>query len=101
VSALIESDLVCDTSAWVTATCQSPVRLLSGPCVFAHTAPVYLDVVGQPLRTAEEARSALLEVLSLTRDWVEGQARCETDRQRRHLLAVLDEARDRLLAAGG
>jgi hypothetical protein len=43
----------------------------------------------------------LLEALARTRAWVEGEARCETARQREHLLAVLDEARACLAGAGG
>jgi hypothetical protein len=96
LSAVVETDLVCEQSAWIAATCHSPVRQASGACVLAHTAPVYVEVRGVPMRPVQETVAPLLDVLAATRAWVVGQARCETDRQREHLLAGLDEARDRL-----
>jgi hypothetical protein len=98
LSAVVETDLVCDHSGWIAATCHSPALQRSGTCVFAHTTPVFVDVRGRPLRPAQDTVAPLLDVLATTRAWVRDEARCETDRQREHLLAVLDEARDRLLS---
>ena len=100
LSAAIETDLVCTESGWVAATCHSSDRLIGGPCVFAHTSPVYLEVRDRQRVPAEQALAPLREVLTATRAWAQGQARCETSRQRDHLLAVLDEARARLASPG-
>jgi hypothetical protein len=68
------------------------MRLRAGPCVFAHTNPVFVEVPGEPHRPSTETAQPLLDVLARTRAWAEREARCETDRQRQHLLTVLDEA---------
>ncbi len=99
LSAVVETDLVCTKSAWVAATCHAAARQASGACVFAHTTPVYLDVPGRPLGPTDDTRAPLLRALEQTREWALGEARCESARQREHLLGVLDEARARL--AGG
>jgi hypothetical protein len=97
LSAVVETDFVCESSAWIAALCHSPARLQTGACVFAHTSPVFLDIRDRPLRPAQETLGPLLDVLAATRTWVEEQARCETARQRDHLRAVLDEAHQRLI----
>jgi hypothetical protein len=101
LSAVVETDLVCTQSAWVAATCHGAARLASGACVLAHTTPVYLDVQDRPLRPTEETLAPLLLALAQTRAWVEEQARCESERQRAHLVGVLDEARARLTGGQG
>jgi hypothetical protein len=99
--ALLETDYVCQGSAWIASACYAPAKVRSGACVFAHTSPVFLDVPGSPLRPSPETTAPLFEILALTRAWVEREARPETEKQRQHLLAVLDESRDRLTSLGG
>jgi hypothetical protein len=99
LSAVVETDLVCQQSAWVAATCHGPARLASGACVFAHTTPVYLDVRDRPIRPGADNLAPLLLALERTRTWVVEQASCESDRQRAHLLGVLDAARTQVTGA--
>lgn len=98
-AALLETDLTIERGTWIAATCYSPMRQRTGPCVFAHTNPVFVEVPDEPLRPSGEVAQPLLDVLARTRSWVQTEARCETDRQRQHLLEILDEATARLTAA--
>lgn len=98
-SAVLETDHVCTRSSWVAATCYAPTAVPAGPCVFAHTNPIYLDVPGEPVRPTPDAADPLLAVLAATRRWVAGEGRFPDDRPRQHLFGVLDQAASALAEA--
>jgi hypothetical protein len=97
LSARLETDFTPSHSTWVAARCHSPERLETGSCIYAHTSPVWIDVPGRPMPVQRETIEPLLHTLSVTRRWVESQARCGNDQQRQRLLGVLDGGRDVLL----
>jgi hypothetical protein len=98
-SAAVEAEVAVTASTWVAARCVSR----DNPAGHAHTSPVYLEVVGRPLRPAPAVVEPLLAILERTSSWVAGAARCETERQRAHLGEVLAAGRadlQRRAAAG-
>ncbi len=84
-------------SGWLAARCWGRERLADGQCVYAHTAPVYFQAEGRPVRPPAGTVAPLLAVLDRTSDWVANEARCENEKQREHLAGVLGEARRELL----
>jgi hypothetical protein len=93
LSAVLEAEYIATRSTWIAARCYSAERLATGSCNFAHTMPFWLDVDGIEMVPGHEAMADLLAVLERTRLWVEREADCTSDRQRQHLLGVLDEGR--------
>jgi hypothetical protein len=100
-SAVVETEIPVTSSAWVVARCWSHERLADGQCVYAHTSPVHIEVEGAPLRPDADTLEPLLAVLDRTRAWVENSARCESERQRQHLIEVLQAAQRELVRRGG
>jgi hypothetical protein len=99
-AAALEADWHTEQSGWLAARCWGRDRLADGQCAYAHTSPVYAVVDGRPPRADPHAAAALRAVLDRTLDWVDQEARCETERQREHLRAVLTEARQELQRRG-
>ena len=95
-SALLEVELAPTENAWLAARCWGRDRLPDGQCVYAHTSPIYLQAEGPPMAPASAMAEPLVAVLDRTLDWVEKQARCETEHQRAHLIEVLRAGRARL-----
>jgi hypothetical protein len=91
-NAVLETELPLREPAWVAARCRSLGRQTDGPCAFAHTSPVRVEVEGRPWRAAAACAAALHEVLERTRAWVAHEARCPAERQRQRLEGVLDAA---------
>jgi hypothetical protein len=87
----LQTALVCDRSTWIAARCCGPTGQQ------AHTTPIHLQVPGQPMLPSGEQTAPLMAVLERTLDWVNHRANCPTERQRRHLQEILDEALARLL----
>ena len=98
-SAVLETELLPTSSAWLAARCWGKDRLPDGQCVYAHSSPIYLKN-GGPLLPPPESFAPLLAVLDRTLDWVVREAHCETEPQRNHLLDVLRAGRSRLLPIG-
>jgi hypothetical protein len=97
-SALLEAKFIPEHSTWLAARCHSAERIATGSCVFAHTSPIWVEVKDRP-QPRESARvEPLLNILAITRQWVEQQAQCGSDKHRDHLVSILDEARTALLA---
>lgn len=89
-SCVVEVSYPAAASTWIAARCQGTA--------FAHTSPVYLQVEDAPLRPSASTIAPLLATLDAASDWVLQAARCETDKQRNDLLAVLQAGRENLLA---
>jgi hypothetical protein len=83
---------------------------LSGPCWlaarslsdsssdgFAHTSPIFVRVTGQMPANVETARK-YRELLAATVDWVKTVGRFEIPKRKEALLALLEQARELLLA---
>jgi hypothetical protein len=98
-TATIEAEVPLERSTWLVARCRGSVA--QGWTAAAHTSPIYLRLEGRPPLPDPARLTSLLTGLERTREWVERQARCETDRQREHLRGILDAARTRLLEGGG
>jgi hypothetical protein len=97
--ATLEIEVPLSRSTWLAARCRGSSE--QGWTAAAHTSPVYLHLDG-PSTPPEPGRlTPLRSVLERTREWVERQARCETERQRDHLRGILDDARTRLLEGSG
>jgi hypothetical protein len=99
-AARIEAEWPCLESGWLAARCWGRDPLpdgSGGPCVFAHTSPVYFRVEQQPLRPDAARLAPLIAVLDHTLDWVAREARCERDSEREHLHNNLILARQHLL----
>jgi hypothetical protein len=91
----LQTALVADRSAWIAARCRGP----GGQ--FAHTTPVHVQVSGRPILPTEEQTAPLRAVLERTLAWVNQRARCPSERQRRHLQEVLDDALVKLSGSPG
>jgi hypothetical protein len=103
-SAVLETELTAPVRTWVAARCWGQEALVGGAgrqCVYAHTAPVYLEGEGPPTDPDADTVAPLLAVLDRTLTWVAEQARCENDRQRQHLAEVLQAGRQELLRRCG
>jgi hypothetical protein len=93
-SITVEADLECAKSAWIVARCRGEGSR------FAHTNAVFVEVPGRALQPGSETTAPLLAILDRTGAWVQQDAVVETDRQRQHLLDVLESARRALTSRG-
>ncbi len=91
-SARLELDFIPSHSTWIAARCYSSEKLETGSCLYAHTAPVWLELPTRLPPIRSDVVEPLLSTLTQTRQWIVSQARCETDKQRNRLLGVIDEA---------
>jgi hypothetical protein len=80
---------------WLAARVWAPGRLV------AHTSPVYVSVAGTSPPVPPAAIDFLLTHLDRTREWIETQGRFEKPKSRAHLLGVIDDARQQVLARAG
>jgi hypothetical protein len=96
-SAVLEVEHAPAGGGWLAARCWGRERLADGQCVYAHTSPVYVRAEGRPVRPSAETVAPFLAVLDQTSEWVTREARCENEKQREHLVGVLEEARRELL----
>ena len=73
--------------------------MLSRPAsqvVFAHTSPIYLEIEGKPRPFEERSKKSLQGHLERMLEWVQNEARCETDKQREDLARPYELAREEL-----
>jgi len=98
MSAILETEVTLTESSWMAARCWGHETLPgdAGQCVYAHTSPVYLRVEGKPIRPGPETLAPLVKILDRTEEWVRRQARCETEKQRAHLIGVFESGRQNL-----
>jgi len=80
---------------WVAA------RALVGGRLIAHTSPVYVEVEGLAPFVDAAAMRFLDWHLRRAREWIEGEASFALPKSRDHLLAIIDQARQKLLARAG
>jgi hypothetical protein len=95
-SAVLEVEIAANENAWLAARCWGREHLPDGQCIYAHTSPIYLKAEGPSLTPSRETTAPLLAILDRSIDWVQREARCETEHQREHLLEVLCAGRARL-----
>jgi hypothetical protein len=103
LSGIVEVEVPVRGPTWVAARCwgRGPLPAgCGGPWVYAHSSPVYVEVVGQAPLPDPAAVAPLLDVLDRTLAWVVRSARCPTERHRQHLAEVLQAARQELLRRG-
>lgn len=89
---VLEAEVELHESAWLTARCWGRDHVLGGAAgqvVFAHTSPIYFDAGGTVARPGKVAVELLSALLDRTLNWVRREARCEAEKQRRHLEEVL------------
>jgi hypothetical protein len=80
-------------SMWLCAVARGPQhQAVLGPVVFAHTSPVYIDVLGHPLESAGSARW-LLDWLRRLEELVRTHGHFAGDTQRDQLIALVQRAR--------
>jgi hypothetical protein len=80
---------------WVAA------RVFHGGRLLAHTSPVYVEVDGADAPTDLAAIQFLDGHLQRTREWVVTEGRFTAAKSREHLLEIIDNAREKLLARAG
>jgi hypothetical protein len=80
---------------WVAA------RALVGGRLIAHTSPVYVEVEGLAPFVDAAAMRFLDWHLRRAREWIEGEASFALPKSRDHLLAIFDQAWQKLLARAG
>jgi hypothetical protein len=80
---------------WVAA------RLLHGGRLMAHTSPVYVEVEGFDPPVDPAAIRFLNGQLGRARDWIATEGRFTSPKSRDRLLAIIDNARQKLLARAG
>jgi hypothetical protein len=97
---VLDLDVTLPEGGWLAARCHGPERLpgdFAGQCVYAHTSAVAVRVEGRPPRTDPAAITGLIGHLDRMLTWVEGGARCTTDRQRDRLAGIFRAAHAELL----
>jgi hypothetical protein len=98
-SALLEIDVSCQESGWMAARCrgelQPSARSAELP-VFAHSAPIYLEVEGRPRPPDAAGISKLFGHLDEGLAWVQREGRFEDDHQRENLTGIFRAARAEL-----
>jgi hypothetical protein len=102
-SARLELDLPVPECGWLAARCRGERQLHHRPAnqrIFAHTSPVYVRIPGQLPRTNPAAVKRFARYLEQMLTWAEHEARCDTDRQRAHLMEVFQAAMGELEARG-
>jgi WD40-like Beta Propeller Repeat len=93
LSAALDEELLIDKSGWLALRASGPGRPDSPlPALYAHTSPIYVEVGGMPMRSADDARFFLnwieqLAVMARTRD------RVPNAELRRHIEEQLEAAR--------
>jgi hypothetical protein len=93
LSAALDKEFEVKKSGWIALRASGPAHADSVvPAVFAHTAPIYIDMAGSTLRSREDAQFFLtwiddLAVIMRTRE------RIPTEELRRHVDNQLDTAR--------
>jgi hypothetical protein len=80
---------------WVAA------RMLRGGRFLAHTSPVYVEVEGAEAPIDPAAVQFLDGHLQRTREWIVAEGRFTLPKSRDHLLGIIDNAREKLLARAG
>jgi hypothetical protein len=98
---LIDAEVDLRESAWIAARCWGKEALPEGVSAAAHTSAVFVRVAERPVRPSPTTLAPLFAVLDETSAWVREQARCGSDRQREHLLGVLQSAREELVRRQG
>ncbi len=99
-AAAVEAEVPAGGGGWVAARCRGGQRVPDRPApqrVFAHTSPVYWRVEGRTLPVDAAAVRELTQALDQMLDWVQREARCDTDAQRERLANVFRRARQELL----
>jgi hypothetical protein len=92
-TATIEAEVPITGSGWLAARC-----LDNKNAIRAHTSPVYVQIEEALLRPDADTMAPLLDVLDGTLAWVEREARCPKEQQRRQLMQTLQAARQELLS---
>lgn len=99
-AASVELDWPVDRSGWIAARCQGDAGLPGGigpQSAYAHTAPVYIQVAGRPLRPDPGAVASLLGELDRILPWADEQSYFTSEPQRQHYADILQSAREELL----
>ncbi len=91
----IEAEVPITGSGWLAARC-----LDNKNAIRAHTSPVYVQIEEALLRPDADTMAPLLDVLDGTLAWVEREARCPKEQQRRQLMQTLQAARQELRRRG-
>lgn len=98
-SALIEIDLPIPESSWLAVRCRGEQRLSAHVVeepVFAHSAPIYLEVEGRTGPPDPAVLSKLLGDLDQVLACVQSTGRFRDDHDREHLVGVFQSARAKL-----
>jgi hypothetical protein len=96
-TAVIDTDLDITEPGWLSAYCWGKAETDTGAWIGAHTSPVYVQLHGQWRRADEEAVRELRGGLEDTLQWVEHEARCETEQHRERLAEIFRSAKEELL----
>lgn len=97
-SAAFEVDLPTPGSGWLAARTWQPDA--TEP-INAHTGPIYFHIAGKPFTPDTISLAFLIDHLDWMLDWVEKQARFDTDKQRHDLTHVFQSAREKLVGRMG
>ncbi|HJT76401.1 MAG TPA: CehA/McbA family metallohydrolase, partial [Gemmataceae bacterium] len=100
----LEIDLPVSVSGWLAARCHGDAEVLGGvgpQHACAHTAPVYLQVAGCPLRPDPQAVASVVAELDRLLPWAEGEGVFANEDQRRHYGVIVQAARGELLRRQG
>src|SRR5205823_2152235 len=98
-AAALESEFLAPGSCWLAARCYGNGALPGGlytQCVYAHTAPVYVQVASQPFRPDMGAIASLLQELDRMLEWADREGCCADQQRRDHLAAIFQSARQEL-----
>lgn len=98
-TALLAVDVPCLESGWLAARCRSEQQVSPHwvtRYVFAHSAPIYLQVENRPRPPDAAEVSELLGHLDSVLDWVRREGRFENDHQRANLFGIFQAARAEL-----
>src|SRR5262249_22045322 len=93
-SALIESDVSLPSGGWVLARCWGEYDDAMEQWVAAITSPVSIQVGGRSPKGDPAIVTKFIRHLDTMLEWVNHEARCETDQQRQHLAGIFESARE-------
>jgi hypothetical protein len=98
---VLETDVSVERGGWLAARCRGEQPVFHRPAnqrIFAHTSPVYLRRDNEP-PPVDPAAAALVSQLDRLRNWLHREGRFDNDRQRDHLLQIVESAHRRLIPA--
>ncbi len=97
-AASLDDDVRVQEPGWIAVRCrwkESPFVSCRLPHA-AHSSPVYTLIAGRSVRPKAASVAVLDNGLGRMQEWVQSEARCETDQQRENLIEIFREAREEL-----